>query len=306
MFMWRCRACKGPPIPGNAREKPWVGPCPHCGRSRDADRVGTDQTKQTRSTFAAAAEKPKIEHVATGIEGLDYVLSGGLVPEDVILFGGFRSTGKTTLLVQTANSLSRRRKVVYASSEQSENSVLEFARRVGATSDNVVVLGNQRYIEDTIERVRQERPFFTIFDSLQKYMSRKSGGMPGSAVQGTAVASAIKDDCRAAKRSAIIVNQIARSGEFKGGTDVEHDVDAILVFAYPKDEDEEAPENDGRSIRVLYVDKNRNGQEDLKSYWCMTKAGVLERVPARSKLIELPTGRGRYTRRHAEQDENDQ
>ena len=291
LWPWRCRACKGPPILGNAREKPWVGPCPHCGRSCNADRIGDDPTnKKAHSTFASAAES-KIEYVSTGLEGLDKVLGGGLVAGSPILFGGFRGAGKSTLLVTLADVLSKRRKVLYASSEQSDAAVIQIANRVGATSDNVTVLGNQGCVEDTLEKVRTARAFLAIWDSLQKYTSRLSAGTPGSSSQGTAVAAAIKEDCRKSGRCAIIVNQMARSGELRGGSDVEHDMDTVMVLAYPKEDDEDAPGGESDGIRMLVVDKNRNGAENIRTYWSMTDDGKLIHVPERSKITRLP---GRY------------
>jgi predicted ATP-dependent serine protease len=288
MAVFTCRRC------GHSQDELWEGKCPSCGGFYNAKKVGADSAEQkSRSTFAAAATKPKVDHVPTGVEGVDLVLSGGLVAGIVILFGGFRGTGKTTLLAMIADALSKRRKVFFSSSEQSEEAVIDIAARVGSTSDNVVVLGDQKYVEDSLARVKSERPFLTIWDSLQKYQSRLSAGVPGSAAQGSAVASAIKEDCRSSGRCAIIVNQIARSGEFKGGTDVEHDVDTLLMFAYPKDDDEDAPGDEEDGIRVLVVDKNRHGKENLKTYWKMNDAGVLEHVPARSKIVEIP--RRKYT-----------
>lgn len=291
MTTWRCRAC-GYQEEGNAREKPWAGPCPQCGRSCNAIRASNDSIKKANSTFASVAES-KVEYVPTNVEGIDIVLGGGLVGGSPILFGGFRGAGKTTLWVTALDKLARRRKGYYASSEQSTEAVIQYAHRVGATSDNVIVRGGQRYIEDTLEHVRSERPFLVVYDSLQKYVSRLSSGTPGSASQGTAVASAIKNDCRKSGRCAVIVNQMARSGELKGGSDVEHDVDTVMVLAYPKDEDEEAPGLEEDGVRMLIVDKNRNGPENLKSYWRMTDEGRLEHVPPRSKLIAFP-GRGKY------------
>lgn len=306
LWPWRCRACKGPPISGNAREKPWVGPCPHCGRSCNADRIGDDPTnKKSHSTFASAAES-KVEYVSTGLPAFDSVLGGGLVASAVILLGGYPGAGKSTLLTTLADTMSKRRKVVYASSEQSDKAVVQIANRVGATSDNVVVLGNQGCVEDTLQKVKSERAFLGIWDSLQKYTSRLSAGVPGSASQGTAVAAAIKADCRSSGRCAIIVNQMSRSGSMKGGLDVEHDMDTVMVLAYPKEDDEDAPGDEADGVRMLVVEKNRNGPENLRSYWSMTEAGVLEHVPARSKLITFPTGKSKYSgRKRTEQDEDE-
>jgi DNA repair protein RadA/Sms len=228
---------------------------------------------------------------------IDRLLNGGLVPGFVHLFGGFPNAGKSTLLTMLANSVAKRRKVVFASSEQTEEGVETIAKRVGADSADVVILGKQRVIEQTLETIRQERPFLVVFDSLQKYVSATCPGTPGSSSQGTAVVAAIIDDCQNAKRTAIIVNQMSRAGTLKGGLDVEHDVDVVMVLAFPREDDEQAPAPDEDAepqMRVIIVEKNRDGEADLKSYWQMKK-GRMENVPARSALVEEP--RKKYARR---------
>ena len=286
MAVYTCRSCK------YSQETLWEGVCPQCRGFYRGVKVGTDTKEQkNRSTFAAAATSTTV-HIPTGIAGFDRVLSGGLVAGDVILFGGFRGAGKSTLLVQVADSFSAKRKTMYCSSEQSAEGVVQIAHRAGARNEGVVVLGNQKTIEDTLAIVKEERVFLTIFDSLQKFTSNQSGGSPGSASQGSAVASAIKEHCRTRDACAIVVNQMSRAGELKGGTDVEHDLDCIAVLAFPDDKDDDVP--DEKDVRLLVVDKNRNGSENLRSFWIMTSGGAMEEVSKRSKIIDI--GRGKYKR----------
>jgi DNA repair protein RadA/Sms len=296
MAVWVCRRCKF------TADEPWEDICPGCRGFYRWQKVGVDTKEQkARSTFAASATIANVEHVPTGVAGLDYILTGGLVPGDVIQFGGFRGAGKTTLLVTAQDALSRRRKCLYASSEQSDESIIQIAKRAGLTSDNVVVYGNQKYIEDTLEIVKRERPFCVVYDSLQKYVSRGCAGAAGSASQGTAVSSLIKEDCREAKRAGVVVNQMSRAGDLKGGTDVEHDLDCILILAYPGPKHEDAPGSSDEGIRVLTVDKNRNGSENLHNYWKMhgemdERPGTIEWVPQRS-LLDEEEPKGKYRMR---------
>lgn len=268
--------------------------CPGCGGWYRVLKIGVETKEQkNRSTFAAAETSTK-EYIPTGIVGVDQVLGGGLVAGSAILFGGFRGAGKSTLLAQIADSMAHHRKVLFGSSEQSAEGVVDIAHRVGARSTRVDVLGNQRSIEQTLAIVKQERIFLFIADSLQKFISEKSSAALGSPAQGEAVAQAIAEDCRERKSCAFIVNQMARSGEFKGSTEVEHAVDSIMVLSYPLPNDEDAPE--GKDIRILLMDKNRNGAENQKTYWKMSDAGILEQVEKKSKLIEFPS-RGKYKKR---------
>ncbi len=67
----------------------------------------------------------------TGIGELDRVLGGGLVAGSVVLLGGDPGIGKSTLLLQAADALSRERTVLYVSGEESVRQVASRAERLG-------------------------------------------------------------------------------------------------------------------------------------------------------------------------------
>jgi predicted ATP-dependent serine protease len=297
--LWRCRACKVT-LPGGRWEKPWVGPCPACGRSRDADRVSTarDGTDPKRSSLAAAATF-EIVRVPTGIEGFDKTIGGGLVPGDVVLLGGQHSAGKSTLLVAVLDGVARLKgSALYASSEQGVSGIIAIGKRLGLQNDNVEVLGDQHEIEPVLEHARETKPFCLVADSLNKFRSQAAGGLAGSNTTMKAVVDAVRDYCRETKRCAIIVNQLDKSGAFKGSTDASHDTDAVLALGFPRAEDTDAPAEsdldcaDELGVRMLVCEKNRAGPGP-KTFWYMAPGGVLTHVPPQSKLIEFPGKRYR-------------
>jgi DNA repair protein RadA/Sms len=67
----------------------------------------------------------------TGIGEFDRVLGGGLVAGSVVLLGGDPGIGKSTLLLQAADALSRERPVLYVSGEESVRQVALRAKRLG-------------------------------------------------------------------------------------------------------------------------------------------------------------------------------
>lgn len=258
-------------------------------------KVGVDTEEQkSRSTFASAAASA-VKYVPTGVTGFDKTIGGGLVAGSTILLGGFKGFGKTTLLCMVADAVaSSKGRALYASSEEGVDGIVSVAHRLGLRNGDVDVLGSQREVEEVIEHARETKPFLTVFDSLQKFVSRTTGGSAGSIAQEKAVGDAIINYCRDTKRCAIIVNQMSKSGEMKGATDVGHAVDTVLVLAAPFPNDEEAPEEEG--VRALLVEKNRKGPQTAKSYWRMTDEGKLDCVPSKSKLIDFPK-KGKYRRR---------
>ena len=56
----------------------------------------------------------------TGIHELDRVLGGGIVPGSLVLVGGDPGIGKSTLLLQVCRMLSKDKKVLYISGEESQ------------------------------------------------------------------------------------------------------------------------------------------------------------------------------------------
>ncbi len=284
MAVFVCRRCE------YTQPESWSETCPGCGGLYRATRLGVASTAQGGSYTTLGGSKHKSGHVylSTGNAGFDHVLGGGLVAGRVVLIGGFEGTGKSRLLLTTADGI-----VIYASGEESEDDVNGIAANLGIVNDRVIVLGSQRSVEKVLEVAKKLKAFLVVYDSAQKFASDFSGADPGSGPQCRAIGEAIKDHCGATKTCAIIVNQMSGSGEMKSGTELRHHCDTIMVLAYPKDDDEDAPSEP--DVRVLSGGKNRVGRENQKSYFKMTDAGVLEHIPAKSKLVS--SSRGRYGKR---------
>jgi len=59
----------------------------------------------------------------SGYGELDRVLGGGIVPGSLVLIGGEPGIGKSTLLLQVANMLARKDRILYVSAEESGQQV---------------------------------------------------------------------------------------------------------------------------------------------------------------------------------------
>src|SRR5262249_26204873 len=70
--------------------------------------------------------------LTTGIDELDRVLGGGIVPGSLVLIGGEPGIGKSTLLLQAAANLARTAgPVLYSSGEESEHQIKGRGERLG-------------------------------------------------------------------------------------------------------------------------------------------------------------------------------
>lgn len=88
----------------------------------------------------------------------------------------------------------------------------------------------------------------------------------------------------------IVINQMTGDDKIKGGTELEHACDTVNLLSYPQRDDERAPGYEEDGVRVLVnLNKNRGAISNLKSYFKMTDTGVLEHIPAKSKLVDMRT-----------------
>ena len=129
----------------------WQGQCPGCREWNTL--VEAPSTRKGRggagavSRVAPSGNKPaKINEIetqkecrkATGIQELDRVLGGGIVPGSLLLIGGDPGIGKSTLLLQMCRLLSQEgTKVLYVSGEESARQIKLRAERVGSFTDDL-------------------------------------------------------------------------------------------------------------------------------------------------------------------------
>src|SRR3954451_4003175 len=124
----------------------WSGRCAGCGEWNtlvEAPRPDAKPAaKGSRGGGGAAAGKPvalrdvsapAVDRLRTGIDELDRVLGGGLVPGSLILLGGSPGIGKSTLTGMALGNLGAAgHEVLYVSGEESTAQVRLRAGRLGA------------------------------------------------------------------------------------------------------------------------------------------------------------------------------
>ena len=141
-----CAAC-------GERTSQWQGQCPSCEAWNTLEataspvrltgsRITTAPTPSSRTVTEITAEPD--DRIVTGIGELDRVLGGGLVAGSAILLGGDPGIGKSTILLQAADALSRDRTVVYASGEESVRQIALRARRLGLASTSLRLIAETR------------------------------------------------------------------------------------------------------------------------------------------------------------------
>ena len=130
----------------------WLGQCPSCKEWNTFDEapiMDKKEAKHNHSTILAkkntALLLDEIEadtsyRMNTGLEELNRVLGGGLVQGSVVLLGGDPGIGKSTLLLQICDNLSKEGNILYISGEESAAQIKMRAERIGLTTKKLAVL----------------------------------------------------------------------------------------------------------------------------------------------------------------------
>jgi DNA repair protein RadA/Sms len=259
----------------------WFGKCPGCNAfgTLIEDVVGGPTTKAPPQPILRLVdvEAAEADRIPTGVPELDRVLGGGLVPASLVLVGGEPGVGKSTLLLSALAAISKTRRGLLVTGEESVAQVKLRAERLGG-ADRVEILAETE-LETVCATLEAERPDVCVIDSVQTLYSAEVGSAPGSVAQVREAASRL---LRAAKElgvATILVGHVTKDGSVAGPRVLEHLVDCVLQF-----------EGDRyHAHRILRAVKNRFGSTNELGVFEMTGAG-LEGVPDPSALFGRAAG----------------
>ncbi|WP_374433102.1 DNA repair protein RadA [Inhella sp.] len=253
----------------------WLGKCPGCNAwntlvESPAEPAGGGKSHrfQALAKTSAVATLSEIEAVdtartPTGIEELDRVLGGGIVAGGVTLIGGDPGVGKSTLLLQALDALSRNMKVLYVTGEESGAQVAMRARRLGLPGTAVRVLAEIN-LERVLATLTSETPDFCVIDSIQTVYTEQLTSAPGSVAQVRECAALLTRAAKGSGCSMVLVGHVTKEGALAGPRVLEHIVDTVLYF-----------EGDTHSsFRLVRAIKNRFGAVNEIGVFAMTEKGL--------------------------------
>jgi DNA repair protein RadA/Sms len=129
-----------------------------------------------------SARKNYPRHV-TGIQELDRVTGGGLVPGSATLIGGDPGIGKSTLLLQAVCALAKKKiRCLYISGEESVEQVRMRAGRLGL-ADAPVELAAATNVRDIVASMDDPGVSVMIIDSIQTMFIDSIDSAPGTVTQ---------------------------------------------------------------------------------------------------------------------------
>ncbi len=262
-----CTAC-------GANHSKWIGKCEGCGAwntlieetplSAGPKALGTKGKSIPLTDLATQEAAPA--RAASGINELDRVLGGGLVPASAILVGGDPGIGKSTLLLQATAAFARRGlNTMYISGEEATAQVQMRAQRLGL-SDAKVALGAETNLRDILTTLDTHRPGLVVIDSIQTMWLDTVDSAPGSVSQVRAASHELVTFAKKRGVSVILVGHVTKEGQIAGPRVVEHMVDTVLYFEGER----------GHQFRILRAVKNRFGPADEIGVFEMTGDGLSE------------------------------
>ena len=255
----------------------WAGQCPACREwntfaeeivSNGSTAAKSIKRKEnaSRPVPVNSVSKTETKRIRTGIGELDRVLGGGIVPGSLTLVGGDPGIGKSTLLLQVCQALSRTElKELYISGEESLGQIVMRAKRIGEFSDNLSLLCETNL--DTIrETITRDKPDFVVIDSIQTMYREDVNSAPGSVSQVREATGILMQIAKGLGVSIFIVGHVTKEGAVAGPRVLEHMVDTVLYFEGDKH----------ASYRILRGVKNRFGSTNEIGVFEMRENGLNE------------------------------
>ncbi len=203
---------------------------------------------------------------SVGIEEIDRVLGGGLVPGGLVLLSGEPGIGKSTLLLQMLSCLAHSlKKVLYVSGEESLAQIKLRSERLGKISQGLWVVCESD-IDRILEIVEEHIPSVLAVDSIQTMFCRDISSAPGSIAQVREATARLMQLAKARGIATILVGHVTKEGTIAGPRALEHLVDTVLYFEGDR----------SHTFRLLRTVKNRYGPTYEIGVFEMTEKGLRE------------------------------
>jgi DNA repair protein RadA/Sms len=203
--------------------------------------------------------------IATGISEFDRVAGGGILENSVILLSGNPGIGKSTFLLQLVCAISDKKKILYISTEESQEQIKLRLLRLENKTTNWHITQETNF-EIIINTIAVYKPELVIIDSLQNMIIDETEGFSGHIQKLKEMMQILVDHAKKNRYIIIITGHVTKDGSIAGPKLLEHLVDTVLYFQA----EEDSP------LRILRSTKNRFGSIDEVGFFVMTKTGMQE------------------------------
>lgn len=269
----------------DAQSPKWNGRCLECGAWGTMDLKDIDKSlnlkEETRAQPAdiidlSDIKKEEIKRLSSGIDEIDRVFGGGIIPGSLTLLGGEPGIGKSTLVAQIADKISNSDKtIIYVSGEESAYQVKSRLERLNCRLDNIKFV-SETDVDRIISVLKELKPCLVVIDSIQTVYSRESDSETGGVAQIRMSAGKFLEWAKKSNNSVILIGHVTKDGQVAGPKTLEHIVDTVIYL--------ERELNNNYSI--LRAVKNRFGSINEIGILEMTGRGFIEVKNPSSVFIE--------------------
>jgi DNA repair protein RadA/Sms len=285
-LVWACREC------GHSQSK-WTGSCNGCQNWNTlVEEVAIEEKKVRfegkKTSVAKAVRLNDVGDVAfkrlmTSMGEVDRVFGNGIVEGSLVLVAGEPGVGKSTLMLQIANSIAiQGLSVLYVCGEESAEQTALRARRLNIDHPNIFLLSETNFslIKAQMDQIN---PDVAIIDSVQIIYKAELPSSPGSVVQVREIATEFMHIAKGQGITTFLIGHVTKSGEIAGPRVLEHIVDTVLEFEGDRQ----------HGFRMLRVIKNRFGATDEIAIFQMKETGLSEvvnpsQVFLQERMKEIP------------------
>ena len=253
----------------------WYGKCPSCNEwdSLNEEQIIIAPSKARNALNHSQGKALTLSQIDsstelrydTGVKELNRVLGGGLVKGSLVLLCGDPGIGKSTILLQICESLSKGFSVLYVSGEESAYQIKMRAKRLGVSSEALVVMC-ETDAEIICEYIRTNKPDIVMIDSVQTMSISDVSSTAGSITQVRECTNLFMRTAKNNDISIFLVGHVNKDGNIAGPKVLEHIVDTVLYF--------EGERN--LTYRILRAAKNRFGSTNEIGVFEMTNKGLIE------------------------------
>lgn len=258
----------------------WAGKCQQCGAwntlqeelviDAGAGAAGSSGNVLLGTSVGQSVQRDQ-KRLVMAMDEVDTVLGGGFVVGSVNLIAGQPGIGKSTLLLQLADAVAKKHKVLYVSGEESGHQVGMRAERLGVKPASSLQLATSTSADDIAATVATGEYDLVIVDSIQTVSVQVVGSAAGSVSQITNSTQLILSAAKQSNTAVVLVGHVTKEGAIAGPKVLEHVVDVVLQL--------EGDRYGG--FKVLRATKNRFGPT--------SEAGIFEMAEEGLKPVENPS-----------------
>lgn len=247
----------------------WSGKCNSCGEWNTLV-VSNEVESSISAKPLSGISLDKIQkantrdRLKTGLANTDLVLGGGIVEGSLCLLAGEPGIGKSTLLLQIAEYVARKKPVLYISGEES-------VAQIGLRADRLKVgrnleLVNSNNTNEIASTILSKKYSLVIVDSIQTMNCDGITTSAGSISQVTNSTQMLLQATKNSSTATLVAGHVTKEGTVAGPKLLEHMVDCVLSLEGEK----------SGGFKLLKSSKNRFGSTSEVAIYEMHDIGLVE------------------------------